>query len=97
MLVNTDELIVANKEIAILRPQIHGTGILKFFLPFDCKLESIHITENTQIKENDVNVISIAARDFVLNQRDKSLLLIALFQLKERIQNNQLDIKVQEC
>lgn len=54
MLVNTDELIVANKEIAILRPQIHGTGILKFFLPFDCKLESIHITENTQIKENDV-------------------------------------------
>lgn len=50
-----------------------------------------------QIKENDVNVISIAARDFVLNQRDKSLLLIALFQLKERIQNNQLDIKVQEC
>ena len=54
MLVNTDELIVANKEIAILRPQIHGTGILKFFLPFDCKLENIHITENTQIKENDV-------------------------------------------
>jgi hypothetical protein len=50
-----------------------------------------------QIKENDVNVISIAARDFVLNPRDKSLLLIALYQLKERIQNNQLDIKVQEC
>jgi hypothetical protein len=54
MLVNNDELIVANKEIAILRPQIHGTGILKFFLPFDCKLESIYINGTDYIKENDV-------------------------------------------
>lgn len=54
MLVNRHELIVANKEIAILKPQIHGTGILKFFLPFDCKLESIYVNENGLIKENDV-------------------------------------------
>ena len=54
MLVNRDELIVANKEIAILKPQIHGTGILKFFLPFDCKLENIYTNGNELIKENDV-------------------------------------------
>ena len=46
MLVNNDELIVANKEIAILRPQIHGTGILNFFLPFDCKLDTIYANKN---------------------------------------------------
>ena len=54
MLVDIDELIVANKEIAILRPQIHGTGILKFFLPFNCKLEKIYINGNKQIIENDI-------------------------------------------
>lgn len=54
MLVNNDELIVANKEIAILRPQIHGTGILKFFLPFDCKLDTIYANKNKIIKENDI-------------------------------------------
>ena len=50
-----------------------------------------------QIKDNDINVISASSKDFVLNQKNKSLLLIALYQLKERIQNNQLDIEVQEC
>lgn len=54
MLVNSDELIVANKEIAILRPKVHGTGILKFFLPFDCKLERVWINKNELIKENDI-------------------------------------------
>lgn len=50
-----------------------------------------------QIKDNDINIISASSKDFVLNQKNKSLLLIALYQLKERIQNNQLDIEVQEC
>ena len=50
-----------------------------------------------QIKDNDVNVISASSKDFTLNQKDKSLLLIALYQLKERIKNNELDIEVQEC
>lgn len=54
MLVNSNELIVANKEIAILKPQIHGTGILKFFLPFDCRLENVYTNGNELIKENDV-------------------------------------------
>jgi hypothetical protein len=50
-----------------------------------------------QIKDNDINVISASSKDFVLNQRDKSLLLIAVYQLKEKIKNNELDIEVQEC
>ena len=54
-------------------------------------------TIEVQIKDNDINVISASSKDFVLNQKNKSLLLIALYQLKERIQNNQLDIKAQEC
>jgi hypothetical protein len=54
-------------------------------------------TIEVQIKDNDINVISASSKDFVLNQKNKSLLLIALYQLKERIQNNQLDIEVQEC
>lgn len=54
-------------------------------------------TIEIQIKDNDINVISASSKDFVLNQKNKSLLLIALYQLKERIQNNQLYIEVQEC
>lgn len=54
-------------------------------------------TIEVQIKDNDINVISASSKDFVLNQKNKSLLLIALYQLKERIKNNQLDIKAQEC
>ena len=54
-------------------------------------------TIEVQIKDNDINVISASSKDFVLNQKNKSLLLIALYQLKERIQNNKLDIEVQEC
>jgi len=54
MLVKSGELIIANKEIAILKPQIHGTGNLKIFLPFDCRLENIYTNGNELIKENDV-------------------------------------------
>jgi hypothetical protein len=49
-----------------------------------------------QIKDNDVNVISASSKDFTLNQKDKSLLLIALYQLKERIKNNELCIEVKK-
>ena len=55
-------------------------------------------TIEVQIKDNDINVISASSKDFVLNQRNKSLLLIALHQLRERIQNNKLlDIEGKEC
>lgn len=50
-----------------------------------------------QIKDDDINVISSASENFILEQKDRSLLLIALYQLKERIKNNQLDIEIQEC
>lgn len=79
MLVNSDELIVANKEIAILKPQIHGTGILKFFLPFDCRLEIVYISGNEFIKENDVlfTVTPINAKGIfqenLLQQNQKNL------------------------
>lgn len=55
------------------------------------------LTIEIQIKDNDINVISASSKDFILNQKDKSLLLIALYQLKEKVKNNQLDIEVKKC
>jgi hypothetical protein len=52
------------------------------------------LTIEIQIKDNDINVISASSKDFILNQKDKSLLLIALYQLKERIKNNELYIEI---
>lgn len=46
-----------------------------------------------QIKDDDINVLLVSEKDFVLSQKDKSLLLIALHHLKEKIKNNQLDIE----
>jgi hypothetical protein len=43
------------------------------------------LTIEIQIKNNDINVISESSKDFILNQKDKSLLLIALYQLKENV------------
>jgi hypothetical protein len=54
------------------------------------------LTIEIQIKNNDINVISESSKDFILNQKDKSLLLIALYQLKEKVKNNQLDIEVKK-
>ncbi len=50
-----------------------------------------------QIKDDDINVLLVSEKEFVLSQKDKSLLLIALYHLKEKIKNNQLNIEVQEC
>ncbi|MFW3399640.1 hypothetical protein [Aliarcobacter butzleri] len=50
-----------------------------------------------QLKDDDVDVISTSPVDFILNTKDKTLLLIALHQLKEKIKNNELDIEVLKC
>lgn len=55
-----------------------------------------NFTIKIQIKNDDINVISVSSENFVLNQKDKTLILIALHQLKEKILKNQLDIEVQK-
>jgi len=52
-------------------------------------------TIEIQIKDEDVNVFSLAKEGFILTAKDKSLLLIALHQLKEKIINEEL--KGEEC
>jgi hypothetical protein len=47
-----------------------------------------------QIKDEDINVFSISSKEFTLTAKNRSLLLIALHQLKEKILNKKLeDIK----
>lgn len=47
-----------------------------------------------QIKDEDINVFSISSKEFTLTTKNRSLLLIALHQLKEKILNKKLeDIK----
>lgn len=50
-----------------------------------------------QLKDDDIDVISTSSENFILNQKDKTLLLIALFQLKEKVINDELDIEVEKC
>ncbi|MPL66201.1 hypothetical protein SDC9_11870 [bioreactor metagenome] len=50
-----------------------------------------------QLEDGDINVISTSPVDFILDPKDKTLLLIALHQLKEKIENNKLDIEVLKC
>lgn len=50
-----------------------------------------------QLENDDINVILTSSVDFILNPKDKILLLIALHQLKEKIENNKLDIEVLKC
>lgn len=50
-----------------------------------------------QLEDDDINVISTSPVDFILDPKDKTLLLIALHQLKEKIENNKLDIEVLKC
>ncbi|MCT7536534.1 hypothetical protein [Aliarcobacter butzleri] len=50
-----------------------------------------------QLEDDDINVISTSPVDLILNPKDKTLLLIALHQLKEKIENNKLDIEVLKC
>ncbi|BAK73183.1 MAG: hypothetical protein IE890_02260 [Arcobacter sp.] len=50
-----------------------------------------------QIKNDDINVISSKTTNFKLEQKEKSLILIALYQLKQKIINNELEIEVKKC
>ena len=49
------------------------------------------------LKDDDIEVTSTSDKNFIMNQKEKTLLLIALFQLKEKIINNELDIEVLSC
>ncbi|MBL3518879.1 hypothetical protein H0A43_00130 [Arcobacter lanthieri] len=49
------------------------------------------------LKDDDIEVTSTSNKNFIMNQKDKTLLLIALFQLKEKIINDELDIEVLPC
>ena len=37
------------------------------------------------LKDDDIEVTSTSDKNFIMNQKEKTLLLIALFQLKEKI------------
>ena len=52
---------------------------------------------NIVLKDDDIEVTSTSDKNFIMNQKEKTLLLIALFQLKEKIINNELDIEVLSC
>lgn len=49
------------------------------------------------LKDDDIEVTSTSDKNFIMNQKEKTLLLIALFQLKEKLINNELDIEVLSC
>ena len=49
------------------------------------------------LKDDDIEVTSTSDKNFIMNQKEKTLLLIALFQLKEKKINNELDIEVLSC
>ena len=49
------------------------------------------------LKDDDIEVTSTSDKNFIMNQKEKTLLLIALFQLKEKIINDELDIEVLSC
>jgi len=46
------------------------------------------------LKDDDIEVTSTSDKNFIMNQKEKTLLLIALFQLKEKIINNELMSKL---
>ena len=49
------------------------------------------------LKDDDIEVTSTSDKNLIINQKKKTFLLIALFQLKEKIINNELDIEVLPC
>lgn len=50
-----------------------------------------------KIENDDIDVNSTSSEGFILEQKEKTLLLIALFELKEKIKNNQLNVEVTKC
>lgn len=74
--VKAGDFVVANKEIIILNPQIHGSGIVKFSLPFNCRIDEIIPNEKSQIKEGDLllRVTKMESNeDFKINLLDQNL------------------------
>lgn len=55
------------------------------------------LTIEIKIKDDDINVISAKTRDFRLNQKERTLLLIALHELKQKILKKEFEIEVKEC
>ena len=60
------------------------------------KVKDDYLTIKIQIKDDDINVISAKTKDFIFNQKEKSLLLIALYQLKQKILNNEFEMEVEK-
>lgn len=50
-----------------------------------------------KIENDDIDVNSKSSEGFILEQKEKTLLLIALFELKEKIKNNQLNVEATKC
>ncbi len=50
-----------------------------------------------QIKNDDISVISARTKDFEFNQKEKTLLLIALHELKEKIISGEFKIEEKKC
>lgn len=50
-----------------------------------------------QIKDDDISVISARTKDFEFNQKEKTLLLIALHELREKIISGEFKIEEKKC
>lgn len=57
------------------------------------KDNSQELTIEIQIKDDDISVISARTKDFEFNQKEKTLLLIALHELKEKIISGEFQIE----
>lgn len=61
------------------------------------KDNSQELTIEIQIKDDDISVISARTKDFEFNQKEKTLLLIALHELKEKIISGEFKIEEKKC
>lgn len=55
------------------------------------------LTIEIQIKDDDISVISARTKDFEFNQKEKTLLLIALHELREKIISGEFKIEEKKC
>lgn len=55
------------------------------------------LTIEIKIKDDDINVISVKTKDFILNKKERTLLLIALHELKQKILKEEFEIEVKKC
>ena len=61
------------------------------------KDDSQELTIEIQIKDDDISVISARTKDFEFNQKEKTLLLIALHELREKIISGEFQIEEKKC